>query len=152
MNHIILNFLLIALLMSGCSFQPLYSSKNFIDLEIREIEYLQNNEINDLLDFYLKRSQNYQSNNAYDVVINSTYEKIAREKDGSGKITQYEIIVNVNFQLSNGIKNFDLDLRESILMNSYSNKIEEERYEKTIKKNLVRNILNKFEIRIRQLQ
>lgn len=143
------SLLLICLLLAGCDYQPLYSSKNLKNFSLDNIEFIENSEINDLLNNSLRRYQINESDNSYNVLINSDYKKIEREKDGSGKITQFEIIINVRFELFNKDRKDNFEFTESTLMQSYSNKIEEQQYERSIKSNMVRNIVNKFELKIR---
>lgn len=149
MKKFTFSLLLIYLLLAGCDYQPLYSSKNLKNFSLDNIEFNENSEINDLLNNSLRRYQINESDNSYNVLINSDYKKIEREKDGSGKITQFEIIINVRFELFNKDRKDNFEFTESTLMQSYSNKIEEQQYERSIKSNMVRNIVNKFELKIR---
>jgi hypothetical protein len=149
MKKFTFSLLLIYLLLTGCDYQPLYSSKNLKNFSLDNIEFNENSEINDLLNNSLRRYQINESDNPYNVLINSDYKKIEREKDSSGKITQFEIIINVRFELFNKDRKDNFEFTESTLMQSYSNKIEEQQYERSIKSNMVRNIVNKFELKIR---
>ena len=149
MKKFTFSLLLIYLLLAGCDYKPLYSSKNLKSFSLDNIEFNESSEINDLLNNSLRRYQINESDNSYNVLINSDYKKIEREKDSSGKITQFEIIINVRFELFNKDRKDNFEFTESTLMQSYSNKIEEQQYERSIKSNMVRNIVNKFELKIR---
>jgi len=149
MKKFTFSLLLIYLLLTGCDYQPLYSSKNLKNFSLDNIEFNESSEINDLLNNSLRRYQINESDNSYNVLINSDYKKIEREKDSSGKITQFEIIINVRFELFNKDRKDNFEFTESTLMQNYSNKIEEQQYERSIKSNMVRNIVNKFELKIR---
>ena len=93
------------------------------------------NEFNNLLKNELKLYSNTNSNKKYDISLNSEYQKIIVSKNSSGVATDYKILVNtiINIKLNN--KTHDFKFNESINIKNNSNSIEQNKYERNIKKN-----------------
>ena len=65
---------LIIILIPGCGFEPIYSTKNNLDYKLNTIDRRRPS-INNLIATELQRLSNDQSNKLIDIVINTSYEK-----------------------------------------------------------------------------
>ena len=106
------------------------------------------NEINNYIKNELKFYSNKNSNNKYDISINSKYQKIIISKNTAGVATDYQlltdVIISVNLNDEMKVLTFD----ENINIKSNSNSFEQDNYERNIKKNFASSIMEKFIIKI----
>ena len=72
---------LIIILIPGCGFEPIYSTKNNLDYKLNTIEKKGDSSIDNLIATELQRLSNDQSNKLIDIVINTSYEKKIISKD-----------------------------------------------------------------------
>jgi len=90
----------------------------------------------------LNKYKNEKINKKIFIEVNSIYKKNILTKDGSGKITSYELEAVVIFLIQP--LNKKIQIIEKKIMNSMDDKFEEARYERTIKQNFASSISNKL--------
>ena len=146
MKNIILIFLL--LFLNSCGYTSIYKNQKSRDFQINIIDMSGDNEINNYIKNELKFYSNRNSNNTHDISINSKYQKIIISKNSAGVATDYELLANVIINVDLNDKISVLDFNESINIKSNSNFFEQNNYERNIKKNFASSIVNKFKIRI----
>ena len=130
----------------------MYSSENNTNFRITIIENNGDRDINNLIDLKLKRYSNENSKNNLKLKINSAYKKNSIAKDTTGNTTDYEIKISTIFQIeTNGIEK-QIILSENFTFKSLSSNFEELEYEKTVKDNMVRNIIQKFILQLSKLK
>ena len=151
MKKYIYILILIPLLFLSCDYSPIYSNQNNYDFEIEKIQLNGDAEINNLIDKKLKKYNKSSNVKKFSIFASSSYLKSSQSKNLSGKTTNYEIIINVNFQVEkeNKIKNFKFD--EKFLIKNYSNKFEENNLEKIKKENSIDLMINKLVTQISQM-
>ena len=149
MRNIILIFCLIFL--CSCGYTSIYKNQKSQDFQINIIEMVGDNEFNNLFRNELGLYSNTDSNEKYDILVNSKYQKIIVSKNSSGVATDYKILVNtkINVNLNKATKKFEFN--ESINIKSNSNLFEQNRYERNIKRNFASSIREKFLIKILNL-
>ena len=146
MKNIILIFFL--LFVYSCGYTSIYKNQKSKDFQINIIEMTGDNEINNLIKNELKFYSNRNSNNKYDISINSKYQKIIISKNSSGVATDYKLLVDTKISIYLNNKNNILNFSENINIKSNSNSFEQNNYEKNIKKNFASSIRDKFIIKI----
>ena len=109
------------------------------------------NEINNLIKNELKFYSDRNSNNKYDISINSNYKKIIISKNLAGVATNYKLLVDTQISFNTNKENNNLNFSESINVKSNSNSFEQNNYEKNIKKNFASSIRDKFIIKLLNL-
>jgi len=121
--------------LSSCGYSSIYKNQKSQNFQINIHEMTGDNEFNNLLKNELKLYSNTNSNKKYDISLNSEYQKIIVSKNSSGVATDYKILVNtiINIKLNN--KTHDFKFNESINIKNNSNSIEQNKYERNIKKN-----------------
>ena len=134
--------------LGSCGYSSIYKNQKSQDFQINVIEMTGDNEFNNLLKNELKLYSNRNSNEQYDISLNSKYQKIIVSKNSSGVATDYKILVIsiINIKLNNKIH--DLKFRESINIKNNSNSFEQDKYERNIKKNFASVIREKLVIKI----
>ena len=137
--------------LSNCGYTSIYKNQKSQDFQINVIEMTGDNEFNNLLKNELKLYSNRNSNEQYNISLNSKYQKIIVSKNSSGVATDYKILVIsiINIKLNNKIH--DLKFRESINIKNNSNSFEQNKYERNIKKNFASIIREKLVIKILNL-
>jgi hypothetical protein len=146
MKNIILIFFL--LFLYSCGYTSIYKNQKSKDFQINIIEMTGDIEINNLIKNELKFYSNRNSNNKYDISINSEYQKIIISKNSAGVATDYKILVDTKISINLNNKNNILNFSENINIKSNSNSLEQNNYERNIKKNFASSIKNKFIIKI----
>jgi len=146
MRNIILIFCLIFL--CSCGYTSIYKNQKSQYFQINIIEMVGDNEFNNLFRNELGLYSNTDSNEKYDILVNSKYQKIIVSKNSSGVATDYKILVNTKINVNLNKETKKLEFNESINIKNNSNSFEQNRYERNIKRNFASSIREKFLIKI----
>ena len=149
MKKIILIYFL--LLLNSCGYTSVYKSQKSQDFQINVINMTGDNEINNLIKNELKFYSDRNSNNKYDISINSNYKKVIISKNLAGVATNYKLLVDTQISFNTIKENNNLNFSESINVTSNSNSFEQNNYEKNIKRNFASSIRDKFIIKLLKL-
>ena len=146
MKNIILIFLL--LFLSNCGYTSVYKNQKSKDFQINIIEMTGDNVINNLIKNELRFYSNRNSNNNYDISINSQYKKIIVSKNTAGVATDFKLLVDTKISVNSNDKINVYEFNENINIKNNSNSFEQSNYERSIKKNFASSIRDKFIIKI----
>ena len=139
-KNIIVIYLLFFL--SGCGFEPIYSKNNNINFSIDQIDYTGDTELNNFLRINLDRYKNEKINNKIYLKAESKYEKSILSKDSTGKVTSYQLEVEVIFLIKS--TNKKIRIIEEKIINNIDDKFEEARNERSIKQSFASSISDKL--------
>ena len=133
--------ILLFFILANCGFEPIYSSKKS-NFNIGEIKITSKNKFNSIIKNNLKNISNNESQNKFDLIINSEKKRIISSKDTKGNPQLLTMIISVEVQIIKdnvikNIKNFSQDFSYS----NTSNKFALAQYEKDIEKNLINKII-----------
>ena len=133
--------ILLFFILANCGFEPIYSSKKS-NFNIGEIKITNKNKFNSIIKYNLKNISNNESQNKFDLIVNSEKKRIISTKDTKGNPELLTIIISVEVQIIKdnvikNIKNFSQDFSYS----NNSNKFSLAQYEKDIEKNLINKII-----------
>ena len=134
-HFFIINFLILILL-EGCGYEPIYSSKNFL-FKIGKIDY-ENNQINNQVVRSLKSLSNQNARNTLDLKLSSTEEKRIVSKNKSGDAEIFELKILVEVIINDQQKSFS----SSQNYNNNENKFELNQYEIEIEKQIINGIID----------
>ena len=138
------NIIIISLILflNSCGFTPIYLNKNDVKFSIEQVNYSGDRDLNNFLKMNLDQYKNEKIDNKFSIDAKSTYKKIILSKDGTGKVTNYQLEAEVIFL----IKSIDKEIKiiERKIIDSMDDKFEEARYERTIKENFASSISNKL--------
>jgi len=133
--------ILLFFILTNCGFEPIHSSikSNF---NIGEIKIVEKNEFNSIIKYNLKNISNNESQNKFDLIVNSEKKKIISSKDTKGNPELLTIIISVEVQVikDNVIKN-KKSFSQDFSYSNNSNKFSLAQYEKDIEKNLITKII-----------
>ena len=133
--------ILLFFILANCGFEPIYSSKKS-NFNIGEIKITNKNKFNSIIKNNLKNISNNESQNKFDLIINSEKKRIISSKDAKGNPELLTMIISVEVQIIKdkvikNTKNFSQDFSYS----NNSNKFSLAQYEKDIEKNLINKII-----------
>ena len=128
--------------LTNCGFTPVYQNYTNINYSIEQVDYTGDRELNNFLKSNLNKYKNEKIDKKIFIEINSIYKKNILTKDGTGKITSYELEAVVIFLIQP--LNKEIRVIEKKIMNSMDDKFEETRQERIIKQSFVSSISNKL--------
>jgi len=133
--------ILLFFILANCGFEPIYSSKKS-NFNIGEIKITNKNKFNSILKNNLKNISNSESQNKFDLIINSEKKRIISSKDAKGNPQLLTMIISVEVQIikDNVIKN-QKNFTQNFSYSNNSNKFGLAQYEKDIEKNLINKII-----------
>ena len=140
LKNLILIFILITIY--GCGFSSIYSSNNNSNFSINEIILEGDSSLNNYLKSNLIKYQNKDTEIQFIVKVETNYEKNVLTKSKTGKITNYELIGEVIFDIQP--INKKISFKEEKIMESMSDKFQERKYEKIIKQNFAKSFSDKL--------
>ena len=133
--------ILLFFILANCGFEPIYSSKKS-NFNIGEIKITSKNKFNSIIKNNLKNISNNESQNKFDLIINSEKKRIISTKDTKGNPELLTIIISIEVQIikDNVIKN-KKNFSQDFSYSNNSNKFGLAQYEKDIEKNLINKII-----------
>ena len=133
--------ILLFFILANCGFEPIYSSKKS-NFNIGEIKITNKNKFNSIIKNNLKNISNNESQNKFDLIINSEKKRIISTKDTKGNPELLTMIISIEVQIvkDNVIKN-KKSFSENFSYSNNSNKFGLAQYEKDIEKNLINKII-----------
>jgi len=139
-KNIIILFLIVFL--SNCGFTPIYIKNNNTNFSIEKIDFTGDRELNNFLKSNLNQYKNKKVDNKIYIEAVSIYEKNILSKNRSGEVTKYQLEAKIVFKIKPSNK--EIKITEKKVMNSMSDKFEEDRYERLIKQSFASSISNKL--------
>ena len=133
--------ILLFFILTNCGFEPIYSSKKS-NFNIREIKITNKNKFSSIIKNNLKNISNNESQNKFDLIINSEKKRIISSKDAKGNPQLLTMIISIEVQIikDNVIKN-KKNFSQNFSYSNNSNKFSLGQYEKDIEKNLINKII-----------
>ena len=133
--------ILLFFILANCGFEPIYSSKKS-NFNIGEIKITNKNRFNTIIENNLRNISNSESQNIFDLIINSERKKIISAKDKKGNPELFTMIISVEVQIvkNNMIKN-KKGFSQNFSYSNNSNKFGLGQYEKGIERNLINKII-----------
>ncbi|MDB2698705.1 hypothetical protein N9Y77_03935, partial [Candidatus Pelagibacter bacterium] len=123
-------------------FTPIYLNKNDVKFSIEQVNFSGDRDLNNFLKMNLDQYKNDKIDNKISIDAKSTYKKIILSKDGTGKVTNYQLEAEVIFLIKSINKEIKIIERE--IIDGMDDKFEEARYERTIKQSFASSIINKL--------
>jgi len=129
-------------LLTNCGFSPIYLNSNNANFSIEQVDYTGDRDLNNFLKINLNKYKNEKINNKISINVESKYEKNILSKDGTGKITSYELKAEVIFLIKSNNKK--IKITEKKIIDSMDDKFEEARLENSVKKSFAFSMSNKL--------
>ena len=137
---------LITIFLNSCGYTALYKNNNLDDLKMN-YEVLTTDGDSEINNYILTDLNKYQSSNTKQKIkikINSTYSKSGISNDKKGKTTAYSLVVVTTFDVNVNEKDKKIIIREKVRINRFDDTFEQKNYEKKIKKDISKLIIDRF--------
>ena len=138
-NIVILSLIIF---LANCGFTPIYLKNKNVNFSIEQINYTGDRELNNFLKTNLNQYKNKNVDNKISIEARSEYNKTILSKDGTGEVTNYELVAEVIFLIKSSNKK--IKISEKKIMESMADKFEETKYEKSIKQSFASSITYKL--------
>ena len=139
-----ITILIFLLFLSHCGYSSIYKDQQSLDFQLAVIEIKGDYEMNNLIKNEIKLYLNNDSQNIYNIKINTDFEKEVLTKDSSGVITDYNLSVVSEFSVNLNNKDKIFKFEENINIKNQSDTFEQNSYEKNIKRNFASSIREKL--------
>jgi len=128
--------------LANCGFTPIYLKNDNVNFSIEQIEFAGDRDLNNFLKINLDRYKNQKNDNKISLDVETKYEKNILSKDGTGKISSYQLNAEAIFIIKS--TNKKIRIKEKKILESKDDKFEEARNEKSVKQSFASSLSNKF--------
>ena len=142
--YIKLLFLFSVLLISSCSYEPIFSKKNY-NIKLEKISFSGEKEINRIIENQLNliKSSKYDNSKIYSMNIYSELNKNIISKNSKGDPEKFEFVIEVTYEvIQGGNVILERELEKKYIYNNDSDKFKLKQSEKIILDNLTKNMSN----------
>ena len=139
-----LTLIILLLFLSSCGYSSIYKNQKSLDFQLNIVGTEGDYEMNNLISNEIKLYSNKDSQNIYDINIDTDYKKDILTKNSSRVITDYNLSVVSVFSINLKNKNKTFKFEENINIKSQSDIFEQNTYEKNIKRNFASSIREKL--------
>tara|TARA_B100000963_G_scaffold132626_1_gene115470 strand:+ start:93 stop:560 length:468 start_codon:yes stop_codon:yes gene_type:complete len=149
-----LKYLFIFLFVLSCGYTPIYQTDQKLNIKIDTISLLGDKNISRKIVKNLEKYRDSETNNIFDLFINSTKREDVVTKDKKGNATSYKLTLEVDINLSNNSnnKNFKRKFSKDVFFNSKNSKFELDQYRLSLEKNMISQILQEINLYLRNLE
>ena len=141
-------FIILFLNLNHCDYEPVYSNQNKINYKIVITNSSGDKDINNLIALNLKRSSKKGSDKIVNITFDTKYTKNILAKNSAGSITDYQTDVVTTFVIKKDADSENFSVNEKFNFKKMTDKYEEKKYERNIKKNLANSISEKLILRL----
>ena len=138
----------------SCGYAPIYQSDQKLNIKLDTINSSGDKGINREIIKNLEKYRDSDTNNIFDLSINSTKKEDIVTKDKKGNATSFKLTLEVDINLINisNNKNFIKKFTKYMSFNSKNNKFELDQYRLNLQKNMISQILQDINIYLRNLE
>ena len=145
-------FIILLIFLSNCGYSKVYNNNSDTEIKITLLEMEGNREINNKINSGLKKYYSNESENQFEIKINTILNKEIISKDATGKITNYELQAVSNFQISYNGKNINASFQEKLNIKNIEDSFEQRKYENVVKNNFASSIREKLILKLKTLK
>ena len=138
----------------SCGYTPIYQTNKKLNIKLETINSSGDKGINREIVKNLEKHRDNDTNNVYDLFINSNKKEDVVTKDKKGNATSYKLTLEVDVNLSkiSNNKNFAKKFAKDMSFNSKNNKFELDQYRLNLEKNMISQILQDINLYLRNLE
>ena len=138
----------------SCGYAPIYQSDQKLNIKLEIINSSGDKGINREIVKNLEKYRDNDTNNIFDLSINSTKKEDIVTKDKKGNATSFKLTLEVDINLINNSnnKNFIKKFTKYNSFNSKNNKFELDQYRLNLEKNMISQILQDINLYLRNLE
>ena len=147
----ILIIFVIPVLLCGCGYSTLFSTKNNQNINIKVLESSGDRDINNFLISNLKKYSGNQGRTFF-VSIDTNYSVSDNSKNLEGSVSNYQLLAVAKFQIKSNNLNKTITIQEDIIVKNLSDNFEKKNYEKSIKRSFSNTIATKLMLQLSSIQ
>ena len=149
-----LKYIFIFMFVLSCGYAPIYQSDQKLNIKLDTITSSGDKNINREIVKNLEKYRDSDTNNIFDLSINSTKREDIVTKDKKGNATSFKLTLEVDINLINNSnnKNFIKKFTKYMSFNSKNNKFELDQYRLNLEKNMISQILQDINLYLRNLE
>ena len=149
-----LKYIFIFVFVLSCGYTPIYQTDQKLNIKLETINSSGDKDINREIFKNLNKYKDSDTDNIFDLSMNSTKKEDVVTKDKKGNPTSYKLTLVVDINLSNiyNNKNFTKKFTKDMSFNSKNNKFELDQYRSNLQKNMISQILQDINIYLRNLE
>ena len=149
-----LKYIFIFVFVLSCGYTPIYQTDQKLYIKLSTINSSGDKSINRDIVRNLEKYRDSDTNNIFDLLINSSKKENVVTKDKKGNATSYKLTLEVDINLINNSnnKNFTKKFTKNVSFNSRNNKFELDQYRLNLEKNMISQILQEINIYFRNLE
>ena len=138
----------------SCGYTPVYQTDQKLNIKLDTINSSGDKDINREIVKNLDKYRDSDTNNIFDLSINSSKKVDIVTKDKKGNATSYKLTLEVDINLSNisNDKNYTKEFSKDMSFNSKNNKFELDQYKLNIEKNMIYQILRDINLYLKNLE
>jgi hypothetical protein len=140
------------LILNNCGYSPIFTDNSVEDFKIAKLELKGDKIFSNKIYQELKPYTKTNSQIKYDLVINTSFNKVTIAKDSTGDPSNFNMIANVNVEVSHGSIKETLFFSENLKIKNKDNSFEQKEYENTIKNDFAKSIKEKLITKIQLLK
>tara|TARA_B100000965_G_scaffold242852_1_gene203837 strand:- start:215 stop:664 length:450 start_codon:yes stop_codon:yes gene_type:complete len=145
-------YLLFLFILTSCSYEAIYSSKEN-DFAIIDIELINQNKVEKLIARNLKNLTDKKNKNKfYKLKIKGTKEILIVSKDNTGDAKIFNMSIKTNISILKDNKEINnLNLSKNFSYKNMSNKFDLKQYENNIQENLINEIIKDINLKLHSI-
>ncbi len=149
-----LKYIFMFVFVLSCGYTPIYQTDQKLNIKLDTVNFSGDKDINREIVKNLNKYRDSDTDNIFDLSINSTKKEDVVTKDKKGNATSYKLTLEVDINLSNNSNNkkFTKKFAKDMSFNSKNNKFELDQYRLNLQKNMVSQILQDINIYLRNLE
>ena len=144
MNFRILKIITLFLFLSNCGYTPIYMNQKDVGIDINLISFEGEKDINLSIAKKLSRYQSENAEKVYKVKVISQFNKNSLTRDEAGDTTAFRLVLNVDFVVDIDESSKTINFLEKFDVKKDDSLFEQNKYEKTVKKDMIDLIVRKF--------
>lgn len=144
MNFRILKIITLFLFLSNCGYVPIYMNQKDVGIDINLISFEGEKDINLSIAKKLSRYQSENAEKVYKVKVISQFNKNSLTRDEAGDTTAFRLVLNVDFVVDIDENSKTINFLEKFDVKKDDSLFEQNKYEKTVKKDMIDLIVRKF--------
>ena len=138
----------------SCGYTPIYQTDQILNIKLDNVNSSGDKDINREIVKNLDKYRDGDTNNIFDLSINSSKREDIVTKDKKGNATSYKLTLEVDINLKNisNDKKFTKKFSKNMSFNSKNNKFELDQYRLSLEKNMISQILQDINLYLRNLK
>ena len=145
-------FIIFLLILNNCGYNPLFTNDATVNFKIGKLELKGDKSFNSKIYQELKPYTKTNSQKEYDLIVSTSFNKVTITKDSAGDPSDFNMIANVNIEVSYGSIKQTLFFNENFKIKSKDNSFEQREYENLIKNDFAKTIKEKLITKIQLLK